>query len=130
MWSLLPVSSRAQWVPYYDPSLWVRCHGQITFHPKSLGCYIPCSSASTGKVVPFDPWRADGHLRDNYHNILVPCCARSLLIVSITCCDFFSLLICGCGVVSAVVHPGASASAVSARKAVRGFDVSGQLSSV
>lgn len=74
-----PESSKAQWVPYSDPSLWVSCHGQIMCHPKSLGCYTPCPSAFTGKVVPFGPWRTDGHLRDDHHSILVPCCARNLL---------------------------------------------------
>lgn len=69
------VGSKAQWVPYSDPSLWVSCHGQIMCHPKSFGC----SSAFTGKMVPFGPWRTDGHLRDHHHSILVPCCARNLL---------------------------------------------------
>lgn len=63
--------------------------------PQNLGCYILCSAAFTGKVVYFGPWRADGHLRDDHHSILVPCCASSL--VSITFCGFFSLVVCDWG---------------------------------
>lgn len=58
---------------------------------------------------------------------VVPETSSSL--VSITFCGFFFALVCDCGVVGGGAHPGASVSAVSAWKAVRGFDVSGQLSS-
>lgn len=111
-----PVSSKAQWVPNSDHNLWVSCHGQKMCHPKSLGC----SFAFTGKMVPFGPWRTDGYLRDPITAFQCPVVPETCSLASITFCGFFSLLLCYCGAVS---------GAVSARKAVRGFGVSGQLSS-
>lgn len=129
--SLFPVSSKAQWVPYSDPNPGV---GELPWpdnvtpkKPWLLHTLLFCFYWQNDPFWSMESWWSpQGWPSQHFSSLLCqkpPLRSASLFVVSF---PFSSVAV---GLLVVLYNPGASASAVSARKAVRGFDVSGQLSS-